>query len=419
MKSQIFVLTFIAAVLLAVLAVVGVSAQGPQPQLPSVVTLGTAFTYQGQLKSSGVAVNDSCSMTFSLWDLQSGGAQIGGDQVVNPVGVTNGLFTVQLNGAGQFGANAFNGQERWLQVAVQCAGDGSLVTLSRQPLAAAPYALFSIAPWATSGDHIYYAKGNVGIGTTNPKNRLHINDTNTYIGTGTISSSGTTVTGHNTSFTTQLNLGDVIIANGQSRVVNSVVSDTSLVIESAFSPDLSAGTSFIYQVATGIELEKNVAGYLRMDVHNRANGAEVYSFYRAGNDLDTVARPVNASFGIGASGSLTGVYNSRAFVFGNSGTNGVSVVSKSASGDIRFFTGGATTSNLRATIDGSGNVGIGTASPQSTLQVAGNYIQFPTITGGPPPIGECSSVAHYGRVVVRTDGAINLYVCTSAGWQGK
>jgi len=94
-------------------------AQGPQPR-GATVALGSGFTYQGQLKKNNAPVNDNnCSMTFSLWDSQSNGTgQVGGDQIVNPVAVANGLFTAVLNGANQFGPIAFDGSGRWLQAAV-------------------------------------------------------------------------------------------------------------------------------------------------------------------------------------------------------------------------------------------------------------------------------------------------------------
>src|SRR5437588_4887441 len=154
------------ALVLAALLVSGVAvtAQGPQPQ-GTQATLGAGFTYQGQLKKNNAGVNDTCNMTFSLWDSQSGGTgQVGGNQVINGVTVANGLFTVVLNGAGQFGPGAFNGQARWLQVAVQCTGDGAPVALSRQPITAAPYALFATGNWGLSGN----AGTNAGnfIGTT-------------------------------------------------------------------------------------------------------------------------------------------------------------------------------------------------------------------------------------------------------------
>jgi hypothetical protein len=109
---------------------------GPQ------VLAGTGFTYQGQLKSAGGLVNRVCDFQFSLWDDASAGAQIGATQDIAAVNVNGGLFTVQLNGAGQFGAGAFSGQGRWVQVAVRCAGDAAYTTLSpRQPLTPTPYAL--------------------------------------------------------------------------------------------------------------------------------------------------------------------------------------------------------------------------------------------------------------------------------------
>ena len=165
--------SFVLVVLLAAaMSAAAVVAQGPQPRTPQAV-LGTGFTYQGQLKKSGVAVNDNaCSMTFSLWDASSGGVQVGGTQGPSSVAVANGLFTAVLNDAGQFGASAFNGDARWLETSVQCASDGSPVTLSRQPLTAAPYALFSAAPWVTTGSDVTYNNGNVGIGTISPTQKL-------------------------------------------------------------------------------------------------------------------------------------------------------------------------------------------------------------------------------------------------------
>jgi hypothetical protein len=103
---------------------------------------GTGFTYQGQLKNANGLVNGVCDFQFSLWDDASAGSQLGSAQSITSVSVSNGLFTVQLNGAGQFGASAFNGQGRWVQVAVKCASDPAYITLSpRQPLTPAPYAL--------------------------------------------------------------------------------------------------------------------------------------------------------------------------------------------------------------------------------------------------------------------------------------
>ena len=108
--------------------------------------LGTGFTYQGQLKQGDNPVNGTCDFQFSLWDAAgsgsppTGGNQIGSPQTKTSISVSNGYFTIpDLD----FGADAFQGDARWLQIAVRCpAGSGDYTTLApRQALTAAPYAL--------------------------------------------------------------------------------------------------------------------------------------------------------------------------------------------------------------------------------------------------------------------------------------
>ncbi|HEX7410340.1 MAG TPA: hypothetical protein VF515_22195, partial [Candidatus Binatia bacterium] len=117
------------------------------------VALSTAFTYQGQLLQSGLPTDGTCDLQFSLYDGASGGSQLGSTQTTSPVSVTSGLFTVELNDSGQFGAGAFSGSDRWLQIAVRCpVGSGSYVTLSpRQQLTATPYALYAPTAGSASG----------------------------------------------------------------------------------------------------------------------------------------------------------------------------------------------------------------------------------------------------------------------------
>ncbi len=104
--------------------------------------LGTGFTYQGQLKQDGLPLNGVVDLTFSLWDAAgigsppSGGNQIGANQAIAGVQVTNGLFTVVVNSSGQFGSAAFQGDAEWLQVSV----NGTALS-PRQETSAVPYSL--------------------------------------------------------------------------------------------------------------------------------------------------------------------------------------------------------------------------------------------------------------------------------------
>ncbi len=123
-------------------------AQGSEPPAPleSQSPLGTAFTYQGQLKKNGTPITDDCLMTFRLYDQANGGNQIG-NPITTTVPITNGLFTVQL----AFDASAFAGEARWLNTKVRCSGDGAYIDLGRQSLTAVPYAWYASSTGALQG----------------------------------------------------------------------------------------------------------------------------------------------------------------------------------------------------------------------------------------------------------------------------
>jgi len=178
MKRRLFFISLL-VVLLGIALTAGLSraqeppppAEGAQPQGEASILelMGTAFTYQGQLKSGGSPVNDTCDFQFSLWNAAgsgsppTGGTQIGSTQTKTNVTVSNGLFTISSL---DFSSDHFNGDARWLQIAVRCpAGSGSYTTLSpRQKLNPAPYALALPGLWtrqhATSPNIIGGYSGN-------------------------------------------------------------------------------------------------------------------------------------------------------------------------------------------------------------------------------------------------------------------
>ena len=117
---------------------------------PQATTLGNGFTYQGELSSDGATINGTCNFTFALYDAANDGNQLGTTDVKSSVPVVNGSFTVVLNENNQFGANIFNGDARWLDITVQCAGDDAPTHLGRQPLTAAPYASYALEAGSAS-----------------------------------------------------------------------------------------------------------------------------------------------------------------------------------------------------------------------------------------------------------------------------
>lgn len=165
-----------AAIVLATLAASTVAhAQTP---------LGTGFTYQGQLKVGDNPANGNYDFIFALLDAATNGNVVGA-QAVLQTPVVGGMFNVQLNAANQFGPSAFNGEVRWLQIRVRPTGGFQYELLSpRQPLTATPYALSvpgidGHSLNALDGNPVdavvVDSAGKVGIGTTGPKQTLHVN----------------------------------------------------------------------------------------------------------------------------------------------------------------------------------------------------------------------------------------------------
>ncbi len=148
------------------------------------------FTYQGFLQQNGQPVNGTTSLTFRLYDALTGGNQLG-SAITQNVNVQNGLFTVVLD----FGA-VWTGGDRYLEMQV-----GSTTLAPRVKITPAPYASFAQRPWQTAGSNIFYNDGNVGIGTSSPTQRLHVEGNGYfrgYVGIGTIPTEPLHVVSHST-----------------------------------------------------------------------------------------------------------------------------------------------------------------------------------------------------------------------------
>lgn len=106
------------------------------------------FTYQGMLRSSGVPAEGPHDFEFSLWTAASGGTQVGSTIILTEVNVVNGLFNVELD----FG-NVWDGNDRYLQIAVRGSGSGEYTTFSpRLKVSRVPYSNVAFnalkAPWS-------------------------------------------------------------------------------------------------------------------------------------------------------------------------------------------------------------------------------------------------------------------------------
>lgn len=122
----------------AAVGVVGLPRAAGQP-------VGTAFTYQGELRADGALGEGVFDFRFRVYDSAAGTTQVGPTVCVDDVSVVGGRFTVQLDFGG-----IFVGTERYLEIQVRadtglgCADPTGLEVLSGlQRIAPTPQALYA------------------------------------------------------------------------------------------------------------------------------------------------------------------------------------------------------------------------------------------------------------------------------------
>ncbi|MCF6184793.1 MAG: hypothetical protein L3J56_09265 [Bacteroidales bacterium] len=98
---------------------------------------------------------------------------------------TNNFGLVNLNiGVGEgsstddFSSITWGSDNYWLKVALDKNGGTNYTEMGTSKLLSVPYALYSEAPWVSSGDTISYKPGNVGIGTSHPNAKLEVQSAN-------------------------------------------------------------------------------------------------------------------------------------------------------------------------------------------------------------------------------------------------
>ena len=130
----------------------------------------TTFTYQGRFTDGGTAANGIYDMQFKLFDSPTVGAgnQIG-TTITNPsVTMSDGVFTVQLD----FGAAAFPGADRYVEIGVRSSGSSSAYTVlsPRQQLTSSVYAIKArSATTADNATQLGGATANQYVQTTDPR----------------------------------------------------------------------------------------------------------------------------------------------------------------------------------------------------------------------------------------------------------
>jgi hypothetical protein len=115
-----------------------------EPMSEPLAPVNQFITYQGFLQDGGSPANGVYDIQFKLYDLLTGGTQVGATVTSNDRTVSDGLFTVEL-----FFGNVFDGTALYMEIGVRPGtSTGAFTVLSpRQYLAATPYA-HSLRPGA-------------------------------------------------------------------------------------------------------------------------------------------------------------------------------------------------------------------------------------------------------------------------------
>lgn len=104
-------------------------------------SLGSDFTYQGQLTDNGSLASGQYDLQFALFLAASGGSAVDTVTLTNQT-VSGGLIDASLD----FTDAPYNGQALWIEVGVRRAASGSYTVLApRQAITATPYALYALS----------------------------------------------------------------------------------------------------------------------------------------------------------------------------------------------------------------------------------------------------------------------------------
>ncbi|USN99815.1 MAG: tail fiber domain-containing protein [Phycisphaeraceae bacterium] len=392
----------------------------------SAIASETSITYQGELRRGGSAASGSFDMDFALWDAFEGGSQVGSAVEVLGVSVDAGVFTVELD----FGAAAFDGADRWLEISMGEAGDPTRFTLTpRQAITSSPYSI------QTRGIYVDDA-GRVGIGMTSPQADLHIEaEAPSLRLTSTDTSPATTSTielqdGRAPGLARPMGQINFLDPDGvsQASITGAVLGGVSGTLTFNVTP---GEVSHMYITPSYVRVRDNLQLVRGTDLSTagelHANGADSYLQMLGGNlgiGTDTPTHKLDVQGDVGSERFTIG--HPSGYISSMEPSGNHLWFSNFAGGSISLATyTGPLVALPRLTVTSSGNVGIGTTTPfDGRLHVVGDENEpngihaFTDRSGGTAIYGHSGAPSGFNSGVLgesNSPDGVGMYAYNNAG----
>jgi hypothetical protein len=431
MRAHRIAIILITAALAVTLVASSVSAKPIQPAPASDTTapVSSAFTYQGRLDDAAGPLSGAYDLRFTLHEVAAGGSTLA-TVTRDDVTVDDGLFTVSLD----FGAAAFTGTARWLEVSVRPGSStgGYTVLTPRQAVTAVPYALHALSipshqhvgeTWTGNGTGTGLTLTGLAIGLFSGGSEVGV------LGTGTVGVQGSSgfPTGKGVLGSASADSGETYGVYGQSQST----SGTGVYGQATKTTGVTNGVVGYSQstAGTGMFGWAGASSGSTIGVHGRSDSGEgegLYGFAAATTGSTTGVK------GVATSGQGTGVYGEGGrYGVQAKGATGVEGTSESSSGKgvygIASAPSGTTSGVYGESVSGTGRgvFGISWATSGHSTGVYGEsksvsgrgVVGDATATSGTTygVVGYSASDDGFAGYFRNTAGGVGLYAMTNEG----